>query len=147
MRPRDGHRLIGTLTCVATMDDALFSTRGTPRLWIEKRHKSSWILYRYVPAGGTAGRWRKFHRGVTPSRERRRWLVSGRAVGGYGRMKKTEKEEKVSLSGEPSRCWREDVTVDAPKLNLSEREKNVWLSGSVGERMRYHSPIFDHSSR
>jgi len=32
-----GHRLIGTLTCVATMDDALFSTRGTPRLWIEKR--------------------------------------------------------------------------------------------------------------
>lgn len=36
-----------------------------------------------------------------------------------------KREERLSLSGQPPKCWREDVTVDAPKLNLSESEKNV----------------------
>lgn len=29
--------------------------------------------------------------------------------------------ERLALGPAAERCWREDVTVDAPKLNLSER--------------------------
>jgi len=55
---------------------------------LKSGHKSSWILYRYVPAGGTAGRERKFHRGIAP-RERKemagKWERQGNTVGRRGK--------------------------------------------------------------
>lgn len=129
----------------------LYFPRVHPDYGLKSDHKSSWILYRYVPAGGTAGRGRKFHRAIT--REEQIGLErAGWAAGGHGRMKKTGKEEKRRTSGQPSRCW-EGCYGGCPKIEFAGTRENAWLSTPVGEPCVIMHPItlsfsiFDSSPR
>ena len=118
----------------------LYFPRVHPDYRLKSGHKSSWILYRYVPAGGTAVRGRKFHRDVAPSRERKEVAGKMGEAKGIQPEDRGKKREKDSFLGQPREVLAGGCYGGCPKIEFAGTRERL-IKCLRRATMRYYTYI------